>query len=319
MPDSASQDAKPFPQTITLADLNDVVGSGGGNARVIDLRDRADFERAHIPGSSRIALHEIGSLYLLPPRRRSLVLVAEDPASALLAAERLRSSGYDVRTLIDPMSRWSGEWEAGPERIPAWEPSPLVMEWGGELGGGEPRGSRHAVDLGCGSGRDAVHLAQRGFRVTAIDILPDAIDQGCRLAARHGVSVSFLHADIARDPERWRGPWDLINVQKLLDRRILPMLGSRLREEGLLLYETFLEGQEAQGRTPRKRASLLGSGELRESALAQGLRILHYREGPNCDGDWTASLAARADRPRGGAPPEPSEERGGEDSDRAQE
>ena len=37
-------------------------------------------------------------------------------------------------------------------------------------------GSR-ALDLACGSGRNAVYLALAGMQVTAVDILPDALEQ----------------------------------------------------------------------------------------------------------------------------------------------
>src|SRR5439155_23200436 len=39
-----------------------------------------------------------------------------------------------------------------------------------------PAGS-HILDLGCGPGTDAVHLAQHGYRVTAIDWSRSMVDQ----------------------------------------------------------------------------------------------------------------------------------------------
>ena len=41
------------------------------------------------------------------------------------------------------------------------------------------------LDLGCGQGRDAVYLADRGWQVTAIDHLPDAIDRARLLQERY--------------------------------------------------------------------------------------------------------------------------------------
>jgi SAM-dependent methyltransferase len=261
--------------------------------RIIDLRDPEAFARAHIPGASRLGPEEIDLPYLRPPRRRPLALVAEVPARALEAAERLREIGYDARAVDASTLSWTGAWESGRERAPAWEPSRLVAEWAERL-----VGLRGVVDLGCGSGRDAVYLALRGLDVTAIDLLPDALEQGRRLAARHGVAVSFVRADIEREPECWTGPWDVINVQRFLDRRSLPLMPERLRQGGYLLYETFIDRQAESGRTPRNPAFLLRAGELREAA-GRGLTILDDREGLSDDGDWTASLIARKEREGG--------------------
>lgn len=47
-----------------------------------------------------------------------------------------------------------------------------------------PADSR-VLDFGCGSGRDAVYIASQGIRVTAYDILPDALGKGKDLEARY--------------------------------------------------------------------------------------------------------------------------------------
>ncbi|MFL5340004.1 MAG: class I SAM-dependent methyltransferase [Gemmataceae bacterium] len=55
-----------------------------------------------------------------------------------------------------------------------------------------------AVELGCGTGSNAVWLAQQGFEVTGIDISPTAIDRAKQRAAAAGVAVRFLAADVTR-------------------------------------------------------------------------------------------------------------------------
>ncbi len=54
-----------------------------------------------------------------------------------------------------------------------------------------------AIDLGAGEGRNAVWLARRGWRVTAVDFSEAGLDKGRRLAADHGVAdaVEFVCAD----------------------------------------------------------------------------------------------------------------------------
>ncbi len=66
-----------------------------------------------------------------------------------------------------------------------------------------------ALDLGCGTGVSAVYLAQRGWRVTGIDFIPEAIRRAReRARAAHQV-VDFYVADVTR-PEFLQPPFDLI-------------------------------------------------------------------------------------------------------------
>ena len=56
------------------------------------------------------------------------------------------------------------------------------------------------LDLGCGTGSNAVWLAKQGFSVTGIDIAPLAIEAARQRAASEGVDISFSAADILTDP-----------------------------------------------------------------------------------------------------------------------
>ncbi len=55
-----------------------------------------------------------------------------------------------------------------------------------------------AVELGCGTGTNAVYLAQKMFRVTAIDCSALALQRARSRADDAGVSVEFLEADLCR-------------------------------------------------------------------------------------------------------------------------
>src|SRR5262249_51359976 len=57
-----------------------------------------------------------------------------------------------------------------------------------------------ALELGCGSGTNAVWLAQQGFDVTAIDLSPLAVERARRRAEAAGARVRFLVADVLRPP-----------------------------------------------------------------------------------------------------------------------
>jgi SAM-dependent methyltransferase len=64
-----------------------------------------------------------------------------------------------------------------------------------EEAGREPPYGR-VLDLGCGSGAHAVALAARGWRVTGIDIIPEALDRARNRADQAGVEVRFVHGDV---------------------------------------------------------------------------------------------------------------------------
>jgi SAM-dependent methyltransferase len=59
-----------------------------------------------------------------------------------------------------------------------------------------------ALDVACGEGRNAVWLAERGWRVTAVDLSSVGLAKARDLAAARGVEVDLVHADVlAWDPE----------------------------------------------------------------------------------------------------------------------
>jgi SAM-dependent methyltransferase len=64
------------------------------------------------------------------------------------------------------------------------------------------------VELGCGSGNDAVFLAKHGFEVTGIDISPTALSYAAMRAEEAGVHVNWVLADVLALPEL--GTFDFI-------------------------------------------------------------------------------------------------------------
>lgn len=65
------------------------------------------------------------------------------------------------------------------------------------------------LELGSGTGSDAVWLAKQGFRVTALDVSSTAVDMARGKASDAGVNIDFVVADIFKDriPE---GPFDFV-------------------------------------------------------------------------------------------------------------
>jgi SAM-dependent methyltransferase len=66
-----------------------------------------------------------------------------------------------------------------------------------------------ALDLGAGEGRNAIWLAERGWRVTAVDFSGIGLQKARRLAEARGVEVNWIEADLRSYPPA-RGAFDLV-------------------------------------------------------------------------------------------------------------
>lgn len=58
-----------------------------------------------------------------------------------------------------------------------------------------------ALELGCGTGTNAIFLAQRGFEVTAVDLSAVAINKAKEKAKQAGCNVNFVQADVTALPD----------------------------------------------------------------------------------------------------------------------
>ena len=90
------------------------------------------------------------------------------------------------------------------DRIQFWEDRYLQDAAGWDLGGPTPVFDSIADELnpgklciiGCGRGHDAVMFARKGFKVTAVDFSPSAIQSVKDLAAKSDVPIQTVHSDI---------------------------------------------------------------------------------------------------------------------------
>ncbi len=132
------------------------------------------------------------------------------------------------------------------------------------------------LDLACGSGRHARLLAALGHRVEAVDRDAAAL---ASLAGSDGIQTRCADLEGGPWPYYGRG-FDGIVVTNYLYRPLLPNLFGCLNEGGVLIYETFMVGNERLGNPgkPSNPAYLLRSGELLD--LVRGrLRVLAFEQG----------------------------------------
>ena len=145
------------------------------------------------------------------------------------------------------------------------QPSDWLQRWAHLL----PAGGS-VLDLACGAGRHLRWLVARGHRLTGVD--------------RDAAALEPLHAlaeVVVADTEA--GPWPLagrrfdgVLVTNYLWRPLLPAIVDAVADGGVLIYETFADGQQAIGR-PSRPEFLLQPGEL--LSACRSLRVVAYEDG----------------------------------------
>lgn len=129
------------------------------------------------------------------------------------------------------------------------------------------------LDLACGSGRHARWLAGRGYRVEAVD--RDAVALELLATVPH---VTTREADLeAGDWPYGDRRFDGVVVTNYLFRPRFNLVLAALNPGGVLLYETFMLGNERFGK-PSNPEFLLRSHELIER-VAGACTILAYEQG----------------------------------------
>jgi D-alanine-D-alanine ligase len=103
-----------------------------------------------------------------------------------------------------------------------------------------------ALDVGCGYGRHALHLARRGFEVTGLDLSGTLLREAAVRARAEGLSPHFVQADMRRIP--MRGVYDAaISMYTSFgyfdddeqDVLTLKSVWSALQSDGIFVLETI--------------------------------------------------------------------------------
>jgi SAM-dependent methyltransferase len=133
------------------------------------------------------------------------------------------------------------------------------------------RSGGRVLDLAAGGGRHVRLLHERGFAVLAVDR-----DIGA-LTPLAGPDIEIRAIDLETGaPWPLGGGYDGIVVTNYLHRPLLPTIVQALAAGGVVIYETFMYGNERFGR-PRNRDFLLQSGELLAAFTA--LTVIAFEQG----------------------------------------
>jgi SAM-dependent methyltransferase len=147
-------------------------------------------------------------------------------------------------------------------------PSPWVVRWAALV-----RPGSEVLDLACGTGRHARFLAARGCSVLAVDRDQEAI---ATLATVAGVFTRTADLEGAAWPFA-PSSFDAVVVTNYLHRPLFGPMVATLRPGGVLVYETFMVGNERFGR-PSNPLFLLRPGELLEAVRGQ-LEVVAFEQG----------------------------------------
>lgn len=181
------------------------------------------------------------------------------------------------------LAEWNERYRSGEQLFDT--PSPLVARFTRSLTPGS------ALDLASGPGRNALYLAEQGWRVTAVDGSPVAMDALLARAGQRDLRIDARVTDLESNEFVIEpAAYDLICDCYYLQRSLMAQIKTGLRPGGLVVAIVHLADDDH----PQGTATRAVPGELRD--LFADWTILHYYEGqPNesCHRRAVAELVAR--------------------------
>ena len=165
---------------------------------------------------------------------------------------------------------WEAMYRSG-ERGKEEVPTALVVETAAKLKPGV------AIDLACGSGRNALYLAEKGWTVTAVDGAQTAVELLRERASTRGLHVQADVADLSAETFTLPADaFDMVVIAYYLQRDLFAKAKRAVRPGGVIV--AIVHTPSAGEKPSYKRAA---PGELRGFLI--GWEILHDYEGPSRD------------------------------------
>ncbi|WP_240162351.1 bifunctional 2-polyprenyl-6-hydroxyphenol methylase/3-demethylubiquinol 3-O-methyltransferase UbiG [Glaciimonas sp. PAMC28666] len=154
-----------------------------------------------------------------------------------------------------------------------------VSSWVRRFGAVIP--AAQVLDLACGDGRHSKYLTAAGKNMLAVDRNPGVLAE---ISAK-GITTQLIDLEAGDDlalaelfqPARFSG----VVVTNYLHRPLVSLLLNSIADQGVLLYETFADGNQQFGR-PSNPEFLLMTGELLQWLAADTMNswhVLAYEEG----------------------------------------
>jgi SAM-dependent methyltransferase len=161
----------------------------------------------------------------------------------LLASLAATRSPERTTTRLGSAEGWNRFYASVDVDDPRWQPNALLVE---VTRGLEPG---RALDIGMGQGRNALYLAEQGWRVTGIDVSTVALRLARRQARERGVELDVEQADMWRY-ELGIERWDLIVCSYLNGLEVVraEQIKRSLASDGVLVVEGFVLSEELAAR-----------------------------------------------------------------------
>src|SRR5436305_7793834 len=189
-----------------------------------------------------------------------------------LSLPQLRAKGCGLcyaSRVNERLRKWDEKFSRGDE-LHAFAPSSPLPQ---AIAGAKPG---LALDLASGAGRHALFLAERGWRVRALDGSRTGIDRMLEEATRRGVAdrIDAHLVDLESDAVSLGDEaFDLVCDFYFLHRPLFEHIESAVKPGGLFVAAIHVEDEAAT------HSFLLEAGELRKIVEGWGFESLHFREG----------------------------------------
>ena len=163
--------------------------------------------------------------------------------------------------MVEDKKRWNERYldNPMPETV-----SPLVEKYIEHANVGQ------AIDIACGTGRNAHYLSDLGFMVDAVDISDYALER-----VKNSATINKIDIDLDKynlTPNKY----DLIVNVNYLNRRLVSQMKDALKSGGVIMFETFIVAHGDFKLPTTNLDYLLRKNELLHSFI--GLDVIYYEE-----------------------------------------
>mmetsp|Transcript_21537 Transcript_21537/g.47254 ORF Transcript_21537/g.47254 Transcript_21537/m.47254 type:complete len:390 (-) Transcript_21537:108-1277(-) len=282
---------------------------------LLDVRSKQEFLDRHIADAANIPVDELAArFYELPPKYFDDPLrLFGSPQELQEAQKLLLEGGWQVdQEMLDSTAEatWRNQQVvSGPSSARVWKPNEFLEEVFPRLlpalqvesPASERSHRKVAIDVGCGSGRDAVFLALAlgpSWEIVAIDNHTKALQRAAELAEREGVHITCIDTNLRK---KGLGDLraDLVHGSRFLCRELFPEIRDTvLNPGGVFVWSHFLEGEHLA--PPYKPSRQLMHGELEQTFIQDaGFFPIHDEEGiMNTRSEDVPSAFFAAQKPR---------------------
>lgn len=278
---------------------------------LVDLRSNEQFSVIHLINATNVPADSfIDRMQELPEKGEPLVLLGAP--QDLKTIKELSGDYTIIAEFVDEPLLWNyakekGWTEAGDKSKRLWKPCPFLEEVIDRIEKEVPKGEFSAIDIACGSGRDAIYLSGRGWNVVGVDNVELRLNKLKEVSQREKCAVTTLCLDLEPDialdlgtnePD-WEGlrskllsvcpgGYNLVHVARYLHRPLMPILRDLVKSGGFVVYHTFMVPSLGRPRRPR---FLLNPSELVE--IFADFKVIEFREDKFPDGRPAQYLCAQ--------------------------